>query len=66
MHEKEYPVRKQIRLREYDYNQNNAYFITICVENRRNLLWDVGAIINRPYAETISTLRMQKRLSGFC
>ena len=41
--------RKQNRLTEYDYSTPNAYFITICTENRENLFWtDVGAIIDRP------------------
>ena len=43
------PNRKKNRLREYDYSTPNAYFITICTDNRRNLFWrDVGAIIDRP------------------
>lgn len=41
------PIRKQNRLTEYDYSTPNAYFITICTDNRRNLFWtDVGAIID--------------------
>ncbi|MEL7604360.1 MAG: transposase [Bacillota bacterium] len=31
------PKRKQIRLRDYDYAQNNAYFVTICTHNRARL-----------------------------
>ncbi len=34
------PKRKPIRLRGYDYAQCGAYFITICVRNRHELLWD--------------------------
>ena len=30
--------RKTNRLREYDYSQNGAYFITICVQNRHEIL----------------------------
>ena len=42
-------MRKQNRLKEYDYSMPNAYFITICTEKRRNLFWhNVGAIIDRP------------------
>ena len=47
----ELPKRKNIRLKNYDYSQNNAYFITICVKDRHELLWKnvpVGAIMNRP------------------
>ncbi len=32
------PVRKPNRLKDYDYSQNNAYFITICTKDRRELL----------------------------
>ena len=30
----EYPVRKQIRLKGYDYNQNGVYFLTLCAKGR--------------------------------
>ena len=36
----ELPKRKQNRLQEYDYSTVNAYFITICTQNRRNLFWE--------------------------
>ena len=35
----ELPKRKQNRLTEYDYSMPNAYFITICTRNRKNLFW---------------------------
>lgn len=35
--------RRSIRLTEYDYSQNNAYFVTICAANRSPIL---GKIIN--------------------
>lgn len=45
----EFPKRKKIRLQEYDYSTAGAYFITICVRDRRRILWDfVGADIIRP------------------
>ena len=45
----ELPKRKQNRLTEYDYSMPNAYFITICTENRKNLFWrDMRAIIDQP------------------
>lgn len=46
----ELPLRKPNRLKEYDYSQNGAYFVTMCVKNRQWMLWErsVGAIINRP------------------
>ena len=45
----ELPKRKPNRLQEYDYSTPNAYFITICTQNRKNLFWEnVGAINDRP------------------
>jgi REP element-mobilizing transposase RayT len=32
------PVRKKIRLKDYDYSQENMYFITICVKDRLEIL----------------------------
>lgn len=43
----ELPKRKKTRLPGYDYSQNGAYFITICVMERQELLWNVGARIAR-------------------
>lgn len=31
--------RKPNRLKGYDYSQNGAYFITICVKDKREILW---------------------------
>lgn len=43
------PKRKNIRLKDYDYSRNGAYFITICTKDKKNLLWHtVGAPIARP------------------
>ena len=42
--------RKQIRLTEFDYDSNGAYFITICTKDRKPLLSkiSVGTTIGRP------------------
>jgi putative transposase len=29
--------RKQLRLKEYDYANDNAYFVTVCSKNRKNI-----------------------------
>ena len=34
------PERKKLRLVDYDYSQAGLYFVTICISNRRNLLWN--------------------------
>ena len=53
----ELPKRKQNRLTEYDYSTPNAYFITICTDQRKNLFWEnVGAAIGRQ--EDVSLTRL--------
>ena len=42
------PRRKKNRLPGFDYSAPNAYFVTICTWERRNLFWEsVGATIGR-------------------
>ena len=47
---RELPKRKKNRLTGYDYSKAGSYFITICIKNRHELLWDVpvGAAFGRP------------------
>ena len=51
--DKDFPKRKNIRLKEYDYDSAGAYFITICTKNRKPILSkieSVGAgVLDRPY-----------------
>lgn len=45
----ELPERKKNRLENYNYSENGAYFITICVKDRKKILSDiVGADTIRP------------------
>ena len=44
------PQRKQIRIADYDYSTPGAYFITVCVDGRKPILWNVGAAISRPFS----------------
>ena len=37
--------RKMIRLHGYDYSQNGAYFVTVCVKDRHCLLWEEKSLI---------------------
>ena len=37
----DFPSRKQIRLTNYDYAQNGAYFVTICTQNRECLFGEI-------------------------
>ncbi len=45
------PTRKPNRLKNFDYSQNGAYFITVCTKNRNPILSEitVGADGIRPY-----------------
>ena len=36
--EKEFPKRKEPRLKGFDYSETGAYFLTICTQNRKNIL----------------------------
>ena len=48
----ELPRRKNIRLVDYDYSQNGAYFLTICVKDRRALLGTIAvgdAVLSAPF-----------------
>ena len=55
--------RRSIRLKNYDYSQKGAYFVTICIQNRECLfgeiiegemiLNDVGRMIDKKWQELI-------------
>ena len=45
---KDLPQRKSIRIADYDYATPGAYFITICIDGRKPILWNVGAATCRP------------------
>ena len=50
------PKRKNNRLKDYDYSSAGAYFITVCTEKRKCLLWsDVGATCGRPSETALSS-----------
>ena len=36
------PKRKNIRLKDFDYSQNGAYFITICTKDKRKIFGDIS------------------------
>ena len=57
--EKDFPKRKRLRLKDFDYSTTGAYFITICTKDRKMLFSPVGAdsisarLIERTFLETI-------------
>lgn len=50
------PKRKAIRIKDYDYSTPGAYFITVCVNDRKPILWNVGAAICRPNLSKIGSV----------
>lgn len=50
MEKDKHPVRKPLRLPEYDYHSNGAYFITVCTKDRKPILSkiSVGMTIGHP------------------
>ena len=54
------PQRKQIRLENFDYNQNGAYFITICVKDRKNILSKINVGTGVPDCPKIRLLNQGK------
>ena len=56
----ELPTRKANRLPDYDYSTANAYFITICANDRKNLFWQpVGATSGRPQLSVCGRIILQ-------
>ena len=39
--EKDLPKRKDLRLKQYDYSSAGAYFVTICIKDRKRILSDI-------------------------
>jgi putative transposase len=48
--------RRSIRLKEYDYTQNGAYFVTICAHERRCIFGDVvgGAMVVNEWGQVVA------------
>lgn len=49
--------RKNLRLKDYDYSQVGYYFITICINNKQNLLCDIvgGGLCATPQIKALDT-----------
>lgn len=52
----EIPKRKPIRIKNYNYSTPGAYFITVCINDRKPILWNVAAAICRPNLSKIGAL----------
>ena len=38
---KELPIRKELRISQYDYSSNGAYFVTVCIKDRQPILSEI-------------------------
>ena len=71
----ELPIRKKMRLDQYDYSLPNAYFITFCTHNRENFfgsprsgtleLSDIGKLIDREI-QKIDTVYSSVHVDKYC
>ena len=61
--ENKLPKRKPTRLKNFDYNTAGAYFLTICTENRRQILSHVvgGDVLNAPQIELLQNGEIAKK-----
>ena len=51
--ENKFPQRKPTRLQDYDYSEHGAYFITICTQNRKNILSTINVGEGSPLPKNI-------------
>ena len=52
----ELPKRKSIRIENYDYSTPGAYFITVCLQGKKPILWNEGEVRCRPNPTKIGTV----------
>lgn len=50
------PKRKPIRIESYDYSTPGAYFITVCIADRKPILWHVGVATCHPNLSKIGAV----------
>ena len=53
---KPFPNKQAIRLKNYDYSSPGTYFVTICTENRKNLLSEMKDIIEMLYKKSVDEI----------
>ena len=60
------PKRKPMRLKNYDYNTQGAYFITICTQNRKEILSNI--VVGTPVPTNVNSVvsRFVSTFKRFC
>lgn len=56
-----YNKRKKIRLQNYDYSQNGAYFVTICIKDKQHIL---GTIVENEDITSIVLSKIGKTIAA--
>lgn len=65
---KPFPNKQAIRLKNYDYSSPGTYFVTICTENRKNLLSEIRVgtgVLDRPQNELTSLGKIADKQLSF-
>ena len=59
--EKKLPVRKNTRLQVFDYNIPTAYFVTICTEQKRQILSKIvgGDVLDAPQSDDVNVAKVE-------
>lgn len=60
--EKNLPKRKSTRLKNYDYSSTGVYFVTICIQNRKQILSEIVKTIH-PFIDEIGNLAVGEGLA---
>ena len=61
------PQRKNVRLKNYDYNSKGAYFLTICTKKREEILGTVGTgVPDGPQTHNKTNITVQLSDYGKC
>ena len=60
--EKDLPKRKSTRLKNYDYSSTGVYFVTICIQNRKQILSEIVKTIH-PFIDEIGNLAVGEGLA---
>ena len=55
-----FPKRKPARLRGHHYGVSGAYFLTICIDKRSNILSDIVFDTDSSKVECMATVRLSK------
>ena len=62
--ENEKPKRKDLRLKQYNYSTNGAYFITVCTKDRKNILSHIAVVGGGAYDDPFEHDKTKQNFAG--